>query len=862
MLMHRMRVIVCLALGLALATGCGRETADSQGTVQTAAGDFRDLNGNGKLDPYEDGSLPLSERIEDILGRMSLEQKIHMVSGTGWSPDGHAAGIARVPGAAGYTFELEGLGVPSIVLVDGPAGVRIWPDREGDEETYHATAFPVATLLASSWDPELIRAVGAAMGTEVREYGADLLLAPGMNIHRNPLAGRNFEYYSEDPWLSGVMAAAMVTGVESTGAGATLKHFVANNQETNRYLIDTIVGERALREIYLRGFEIAVKKAQPWGIMTAYNQVNGAPASQDEPLVTTVLRDEWGFDGVVMSDWFAGDDPVAQMQAGTGLLMPGTAEGTAALERAVRAGDLEEATLDRNIRGILGVVLQSPSFAVYQYSDQPDLKAHAETARTAAAEGVVLLKNSDRALPLPGDVKNIAAFGNTSYDFLSGGSGSGDVNEAYTVSLVQGLEGRGFVVDPDLRSRYEDFIRREKAKLPEKKSFFDLQPPIPEMEVPEDMVAGTAAVADIAFITIGRNSGEFQDRTMEGDFLLTDAERTLIETVSGAFHAEGKKVVLILNVGNVVETVSWRADVDAIVLPWQGGQEAGNALTDVLTGRVNPSGRLPTTFPVEYTDVPSSDNFPGVETSDEPVVIAGILTAKHSRVEYEEGIYVGYRYYDSFDVEPAYEFGYGLSYTDFAYGDVRLSRETFDDSLTATVTVTNTGSVAGREVGQLYLTAPDGGLPKPAKELKGFAKTRKLAPGESQDLEFTLDAASLASFDPDRSAWIADAGTYKVNVGASSRDLRSAATFDLRREIVVEKTLADLSPERRLEELARIRHRFRGKIGQSFVRTRDFPIERNTRVYFRVRKIRCADKGQARAREIGDGYGLDGRNGS
>lgn len=789
----------------AFLAGCEREVPDGSSADYPAAADFptfRDLNGNGQKDPYEDTSLTIAERVDDVLARMTLEQKVRMVSGTGWSRDGQAAGNAKVPGAAGYTFALEELGIPSIVLVDGPAGARILPTREGADGTYFATAFPVTTLLASTWDVDLVNAVGAAMGDEVREYGADLLLAPGMNIHRNPLAGRNFEYYSEDPYLSGAMATAMVDGVESAGVGATLKHFVANNQETNRYLIDTIVGERALREIYLRGFEIAVRKARPWAIMMAYNQVNGTPASQKKSLTTTVLRDEWGFDGVAMSDWFAGDDPVAQMDAGTALLMPGTDEDTVILEQGVRTGKLDEATLNRNIRAILGVVLRSPGFAGYQYSNEPDLKAHAETARAAAVEGIVLLKNRDGALPLPADVQRIAAFGNTSYDFLSGGTGSGDVNEAYTVSLVQGLDARGFLVDPDLRSRYEAFIRKEKARLPEKEFFFELQPPLPEMEAPGNLVAEKARAADIAFITIGRNSGEFQDRGLDGDFHLTGEEKALIENVSRAFHDEGKKVVLILNVGNVVETVSWRDKVDAIVLPWQGGQEAGNALTDVLTGRVNPSGRLPTTFPVGYSDVPSSENFPGVETSDEPVVIAGILTAKPSRVEYEEGIYVGYRYYDSFDVEPAYEFGYGLSYTDFEYGQVSLSDDIFDAPIiTATVTVTNSGQVAGREAVQLYLTAPDGVLKKPAKELKGFAKTPKLEPGESGELEMTLQAADLASFNEDRSAWIADPGTYAVSIGASSRDIRTTRTFELEREIVVEETLADLSPEGSLEEV-------------------------------------------------------------
>lgn len=788
--MTRIRRVVPLVLILAASAAVG-------------AADFRDLNGNGRKDVYEDESKPRAERVADLLARMSLEQKVRMVSGFGWSRDPDVAGLAKVPGAAGNTYALDELGIPSIVLADGPAGLRIWPTRKGDDTTYYATAFPIETLLASTWDAELLEKVGAAVGNEVKEYGVDLLLAPGMNIHRDPRGGRNFEYYSEDPYLSGTLAAAMVNGVESAGVGATLKHFVANNQETNRYLIDTVVSERALREIYLRGFEIAVKQARPWAIMSAYNQVNGTPASKSSPLLTTVLRNEWGFDGVIMTDWFAGmDDTVAQMRAGNELLMPGMEAGTEQIRRAIAAGELEEAVLDRNVRRILEVVLRSPAFAGYQYSDQPDLQAHAEIARTAAAEGVVLLKNDGRTLPLPASSKRVAAFGNSSYDFISGGTGSGDVNEAYTVSLVQALEARDFVVDAQLKNLYAAHIRQEKAKLPEKKFFWEFQPPPPEMPLAASLVARKAENADVALLTIGRNSGEFQDRPLQGDFYLTQTEHELIDNVSKAFHARGKKVVLILNIGNVVETVSWRDRVDAIVLPWQGGQEAGNALADVLTGSVNPSGKLPTTFPVKYDDVPSAANFPGVHTSDELVHILEIFEAYPSRVEYEEGIYVGYRYYDTFGVKPAYEFGYGLSYAGFEYGPVSLSRNTFRDSITATIRLKNTGAAAGREIVQLYLGAPGAGATKPVKELKGFAKTRRLAPGESQVLKFSLQPRDLASFNEGRSAWLADAGTYTVSIGASSRDLRSKATFELQQDLLIEQVIADLSPPGSLDEMS------------------------------------------------------------
>lgn len=801
------RKLSCTALSLLVgfASGCGPNSGENAnvGDMPVASpATWRDLNGDGEMEPYEDPSVSVAQRTDDLLSRMTLAQKIHFVSGTGWSPEGRSRGDEKVPGAAGFTFAMSDLGIPSIVLADGPAGLRIQPIRDGEDKTYYATAFPVATLLASTWDADLIRIVGAAMGAEARDYGVDVLLAPGMNIQRNPRGGRNFEYYSEDPFLSGHMAAAMVNGVESTGIGATLKHYVANNQETNRYLLDTIVSERALREIYLRGFQIALNEAHPWAIMSSYNKVNGTPTSQSKALLTTVLRQEWGFQGVVMTDWFAGDDPVAQMQAGNELLMPGTDRQTAVLKEAVENGELDEAALDRNVRYILSLILQSPTFAGYQHDDTPDLKVHADVARDAAAEGIVLLKNAGGTLPLPSDVKVIAAFGDTSYDFLSGGTGSGDVNEAYTVSLVAGLKTSGYVVDPDLQSRYEAFIKEEKAKQPQKRYFFEMLPRLPEMPVSETLVSGKASQTDIALITIGRNSGEFEDRAVEGDFFLTADEKTLIHDVSEAFHANGKRVVLILNVGNVVETASWSGEVDAIVLPWQGGQEAGNALVDVLTGKVNPSGKLPTTFPVDYAEVPSAAYFPGVETSDKLVDLGGMLKAKHARVEYAEGIYVGYRYYDSYGVEPAYEFGYGLSYAHFNYAPVRLSADTFADSITATVLVTNAGEPAGKEVVQLYLAAPEaGGLRKPARELKGFAKTNALAHGESQKIQFTLKPADLASFYPDRSAWIADAGVYKVEIGASSRDIRTTANFKLDHEIVVEKTQANLTPKTELQEI-------------------------------------------------------------
>jgi len=764
-----------------------------------------DLNGNGTIEVYEDTSRSLSNRAADILPRLSLEQKVHLLVGRGMNMPGSESPEIKekVPGAAGSTYPLDSLGIPSLTLADGPAGLRIQPHRKGDStNTYYATAFPIASMTASSWDTSLVKRVGKAMGNEVKEYGVDILLAPAQNIHRNPLGGRNFEYYSEDPLLAGEMSAAMVNGVESTGVGTSIKHFAANNQETNRMLINTIAGERALREIYLRGFKRSVQQAQPWTVMSAYNQINGTPASQNTDLLTTILREDWGFNGLVMTDWFAGQDPVAQMRAGNDLLMPGTPDQYSKILEAVKSGGLDESVIDRNVQRVLETILKSPTLQGYDYRDNPDLEAHAEVARQAAADGMVLLENRQNTLPVSDQSGTIAAFGNTSYDFISGGTGSGDVNEAYTVSLVKGLENAGYTLDASLQEKYEQYLKEEKADRPEPESFFDQPEPIPELELSKSEIEVQVANSDIAFITIGRNSGEFADRKIEDDFYLTDTEQQLIEDVSSAYHNTGKKVVVILNIGNVIETASWRDKVDGVLLAWQGGQEAGNAVADVISGRVNPSGKLPTTFTVEYEDVPSSKNFPGKELSDKEVTgPGGIPLGTPSEVVYEEGIYVGYRYFNTFDVQPAYAFGYGLSYTSFSYDDLSLSNNEFQDEITASVTVTNTGDVAGKEVVQLYLTAPEGSLDKPALELKGFSKTKKLQPGESQALELVLKPSDLASYDPDKSAWVADAGTYQVKIGASSADIKQTAEFNVAEPLTVEQTSNALTPNREITPL-------------------------------------------------------------
>jgi beta-glucosidase len=759
--------------------------------------------------------------IKAVIAAMTLEEKAFFVTGTGMSMPGSTSSASTpgapavgqtqnlVSGAAGTTYEIPQRGFTAMVMADGPAGLRIEPKRKDDPRTYYCTAFPVATMLASTWDTELVYKVGQAMGNEVLEYGVDIQLAPGMNIHRNPLCGRNFEYYSEDPLIAGKIAASMVKGVQSQGVGNSIKHFAANNAETNRNALNTLVSERALREIYLEGFRIAVEEAQPWTVMSSYNLINGVHASESHDLLTKILRDDWGFKGFVMSDWFGGKDAVAQMKSGNDLLMPGTPDQAKAILKAVQEKKLDEGILDRNIERMLGVLLQSPRFKGYKYSNQPDLKAHATLVRETAADGMVLLKNNGATLPFSSNVKTVAAFGNTSYEIITGGTGSGDVNKAYSVSLVEGLKGAGAAVNEELKNFYLDYIRAAREKAPKPRPFSP-RVPIDEKPVHAALASKMASATDVALITIGRSSGEGFDRKEEGDFNLTQAEKDLIKNVTSAFHAKGKKSVVVLNIGGVVETTSWRNIPDAILLAWQGGQEAGNSIADVLSGRINPSGKIASTFPVQYQDVPSAKHFPGMITErldekpaaeKEADMLSVFQRPKASQIEYEEGIYVGYRYYETFGVPAAYEFGYGLSYTTFEFGNLSISSTAFSDKIRATVDVKNTGKVPGKEVVQLYLSAPATKLDKPTIELKGFAKTRLLQPGESQTVQFDITPRNLSSFDPVSSSWIAEAGKYKIGIGASSRDIRQTASFNLDHDLIVKKESVALVPKDHIQEI-------------------------------------------------------------
>jgi beta-glucosidase len=772
---------------------------------------------------------------KEIISKMTLEQKAQLVVGTGMFiplPDSILASLppgfgekldtstvygkmvnqvrSYLPGAAGFSAEFPELGITSQSLSDGPAGLRIMPIREGDDQTYYATAFPIATLLASTWDTELIEEVGEAMGQEVLKYGADVILGPGMNLQRDPLCGRNFEYYSEDPLVTGKMAAAMVSGIQSNGVGTSVKHFAVNNQETNRMSVNTIVSERAIRELYLKGFEIAIKEAKPWTVMSSYNKLNGPYTSENPDILENILREEWGFEGYVMTDWGGGTDPVAQMKAGNDMIQPGSSDHRKKIIAAVNSGELDEAILDRNIERILKIMLKTPRFKNYEYA-QPDLEGHAQVTRQVAAEGMVLLENNDNALPFTEGIKTVAAFGNSSYDFISGGTGSGDVNEAYTISLIQGLQNANYTIDEELQSVYEKYMSTAQAVVTDGASALAAalggKIPVKEMKLDPALAVAKSKTADIALITIGRNAGEGGDRkAVPGDFYLTDDEKSLIKTVSDAFQSQGKKAVVVLNIAGVVETASWKNIPDAVLLSWQPGQEAGNSVVDVLSGKVNPSGKLTASFPNTYEDTPTFENFPGypvkgeVEAAEDQSGFS-FMQRIPWEVVYEEDIYVGYRYYNTFDVPVSYEFGYGKSYSSFEYGNVSLSSESFDGSLTVSVDVTNTGSIPGKEIVQVYVSAPQVILEKPESELAAFGKTGLLAPGATETLTFTIDASTLSSFNSDNSSWIVEAGDYEVKVGASCLDIRGTAGFNVADEILVEKTTLSLIPEKEIDIL-------------------------------------------------------------
>ena len=752
-----------------------------------------------------------ANNIEEVIKAMTLEEKAQLLVGggnDGFVGSGAMLGHQKkfVPGAAGTTVAIPRLGIPATVQCDGPAGVHIDAHREGDSRNYYATGFPVGTCLASTWNTDLVRKVGEAIGNETLEYGCDVVLGPGMNLHRNPLCGRNFEYYSEDPVVTGLMGTAFVLGVQSQGVGVSAKHFAVNSQESDRTRVDERLSLRALRELYLKGFEMMVRKSNPWTIMSAYNKVNGVYAQGNKDLLTNILRNDWGYKGIVETDWIGKreDLPVElEVAAGNDLLMPGYPAQVKDIVNAVKSGKLDINDVDRNVRRMLEYIVKAPRFKGYKYSGEPDLKAHAAITRQSSTEGMVLLKNN-AALPIRG-LKTVALFGVNSYDFMSGGLGSGAVNVGYSVDMVTGLKNIGVATTPQLTEIYQNYVKYAKAKLKADKNpmmwFLNQgQPKLDEIDITERCVANEEPKADAAIITIGRQAGEGMDRQINGEFNLSKTEQDMIFRVSDAFHAKGKKVIVIINSGSVMETASWRDRVDAILVAWQPGIEGGNSVADILTGKVNPSGKLTMTWPIAATDHPSTANFAKEYDMYTYKNMEGWGKGNIPGVDFsnhEEDIYVGYRYFDTFKKDVAYPFGFGLSYTTFEMG--KPSVKANGKNIEVSVTVKNTGKVAGKQVAQVYVTAPKGAYEKPAKELKAFGKTRELKPDESQTLKMTLEKRDLASFDEANSQWKVDAGNYLFQVGTDVESIKGTATLKVAE--YTEKTSSACAPNVQLNYL-------------------------------------------------------------
>ncbi len=734
-----------------------------------------------------------ADNIDEVLKAMTLEEKAQLLVGGANNFFGAGAVVGGeadlVAGAAGTSPAIPRLGIPATVLTDGPAGVRINPTRKGTDKTYYATGFPIGTCLASTWNTELVSRVGQAIGNETKEYRCDVILGPGMNLHRNPLCGRNFEYYSEDPLLTGKIAAAYIQGVQQEGVGVSAKHFAVNSQETDRTSVDERVSQRAARELYLRGFEIAVRESDPWTIMASYNKVNGEFSMGNHDLLTKILRDDWGYKGIVMTDWIGirdGLPTTREVHAGNDLMEPGQPAQVKEIIEGVKKGTLDIADVDRNARRMLEYIVKTPSFFKYPASNNPDFKAHAAITRQSACEGIVLLKNNG-TLPWKGDIKTVALFGENSYDFLSGGTGSGCVHTPYVVDMVEGLKNAGISSSPVLTDIYRKYIAYARVKFQAERhpaKWFQTeamgQQKYPEIAIAPIAVNKEVQTADAAIITIGRQAGEGIDRDIATEFNLIPEERALIEDVCNAFHQAGKPVIVVINSGSVIETASWSSYPDAIICAWQPGMEGGNSIADLLTGKVNPSGKLTMTWPVAATDHPSTRNFPGNidQYTFELMTANKTPIPGHAFTNHDEDIYVGYRYFDTFQKNVAYPFGFGLSYTTFQFSKPVVKAKG-KETVEVSITVKNTGSVAGKEVAQVYVQAPEGKIQKPAQELKAFAKTRELQPGESQTLTMAIPVRMLASFDEAGSQWMTEAGTYIFRIGNSSRDIAATATLKL-----------------------------------------------------------------------------------
>jgi len=718
--------------------------------------------------PYKNPATPVDERVKDLLGRMTTEEKATMLSGSGWMESG----------------VVERLGIPAIKMADGPMGVRSWAGSSAITNSVNnpaakitATSFPSGVAMAASWDTELVKQEGDAIGQEVKALGRDMILGPTVNINRVPLWGRNFEGYGEDPYLAARLGVAYIQGVQGQGVIPSLKHFAANNEEFERHRIDAHIDDRALSEIYLPAFKAGVEEGHVWTVMSAYNLLNGVHCGEDPWLLTDVLKKEFGFKGFVISDWGSTYSTAPTVNAGMDLEMPGgermrnwmatgqpQAAGNGAgwltadkVMAAVKTGEINEARLNENVGRILRVMFEAGLFDhPHPGGGEVDTPEERAVALKGATEGIVLLKNTGSLLPLDaGKIHSIAVIGPNAAVARTGGGGSSLVKPKQAIAPLDGIKERA---GDGIHVRFELGVGMD-GEDPK------LDTPDARAKMLKD-ASEAAAQADVAVVVVGRYpklEGEgFDVKTMD----LPAGQDELIAAVEKA----NPRTVVVLNTGDPVTMTKWLDATPALLDMWYGGQEGGKALAAILFGDANPSGKLPVSLPKRFEDSPAYGNYPG----------------KDLRVNYAEGIYVGYRYYDTKNVEPAFPFGFGLSYTTFAYRDLRVlhmtnvSGDRQWESDVALVKIRNTGTRAGTEVVQLYIHDGHSKIDRPVHELKGFQRV-ELKPGEEKLIRFPIDRAALEYWSPEKKDWVAEPGTFEVQVGASSRDIRLKGTLELRK---------------------------------------------------------------------------------
>ena len=719
---------------------------------------------------YLDSSKPIEERVEDALSRLTLEEKVALT---------HAQSKFCSPGVAR-------LGIPEFWMTDGPHGIRpevLWDEWEQAGWTNDScVAFPALTCLAASWDPEIARLYGKSIGEEARYRNKTVLLGPGVNIYRSPLNGRNFEYMGEDPYLAGKMVVPYVQGVQQNGVAACVKHYALNNQEVNRHTTNVIIDDRALYEIYLPAFKAAVQEGNAWAIMGSYNLYKNQHGCHNQYLLNDILKGEWGFDGVVVSDW--GGVHNTQEAITNGLDMEfgswtnGLSNGASNAYdnyyladpylKLIREGKVGTKELDDKVRRILRLAYRTTMDRNRPYGSLCS-EAHFAAARRIGEEGIVLLQNRNNLLPIDlNRAKRIAVIGENAIKMMTVGGGSSSLKVKYELSPLDGIRkrvgdqaeviyARGYVGDPS--GEYNGV-----------KSGQDLE----DSRSPEELIAEAVAVAKEADYVIfigGLNKSAHQD--------CEDADRKELGLSYGQDKvitalAKANKNLIVVNISGNAIAMPWVKEVPAIVQAWYLGSEAGSAIASVLTGDVNPSGKLPFTFPASLQDVGAHKlgEYPGTPRSDGSPIVDQ---------KYNEGIFVGYRWVDKEKTKPLFSFGHGLSYTTFAYGKAVADKKVMgqDEMLTITLPVTNTGSREGSEVIQLYISDLKSSLPRPVKELKGFSKV-KLAPGETREVTFTIGKEALSFFDDTRHEWVTEPGKFEALVGASSTDIRNRVAFELK----------------------------------------------------------------------------------